>query len=191
MRVEVTREQLGAAFEALAQNPAFEESASLVRDGRRPLEMVQAMALRPGMLEAMAALGPAVYPGGSLPRRLSELVIVQVSHANACQFCTDTHVDVMRNLGLSESPVAELQDPQGLPEPEQIALRYVAQVTADANRVDDALFEDLRRHYDDAAIVELTLLVGYINMLNWFNNALGITYHGELRSSEPDHGRDS
>ena len=32
----------------------------------------------------------------------------------------------------------------------------------------------------DAEIVELTFLVGYINMLNWFNNALQVEYRGEL-----------
>jgi hypothetical protein len=28
--------------------------------------------------------------------------------------------------------------------------------------------------------VELTFLNGFINMLNWFNNALGVQYHREF-----------
>ena len=33
---------------------------------------------------------------------------------------------------------------------------------------------------NSSEIVELTFLVGYINMLNWFNNALQVEYRGEL-----------
>ena len=43
-----------------------------------------------------------------------------------------------------------------------------------------------RRNGDlgEAEIVELTFLIGYINMLNWFNNALQVEYRGELAESE-------
>ena len=35
------------------------------------------------------------------------------------------------------------------------------------------------RKLSDAEIVELTFLIGFINMLNMFNNALEVRYHGE------------
>jgi len=46
------------------------------------------------------------------------------------------------------------------------------------------MFDQLREHYSEAEIVELTFLIGYINMLNWFNNALQVEYRGELAESE-------
>jgi alkylhydroperoxidase family enzyme len=45
---------------------------------------------------------------------------------------------------------------------------------------------ELGEHFSDAELVELTFLIGYINMLNLFNNALGVRYNGEyglLRAS--------
>ena len=50
---------------------------------------------------------------------------------------------------------------------------------ADSNHVPAALMDELKRAFNDPELVELAFLVGYINMLNLFNNGLGIRYHGE------------
>ena len=50
----------------------------------------------------------------------------------------------------------------------------------DANAVSDELFDSVQATFGDAGTVELTLLIGYINGLNMFNNALQNRYHGEL-----------
>ena len=42
---------------------------------------------------------------------------------------------------------------------------------ADSNHVPDALMADLNEQFSDPELVELTFLIGYINMLNLFNNA--------------------
>jgi alkylhydroperoxidase family enzyme len=51
--------------------------------------------------------------------------------------------------------------------------------TADSNRVPDSLFQQLKSNFSEAEIVELTFLVGFINMLNIFNNCLQVRYEGE------------
>jgi hypothetical protein len=48
------------------------------------------------------------------------------------------------------------------------------------NRVPSELHERLYQVFTDAGIVELTFLIGFINMLNWFNNALGVRYGSEF-----------
>jgi alkylhydroperoxidase family enzyme len=37
----------------------------------------------------------------------------------------------------------------------------------------------MRAAFTEPEIVEITFLVGYINMLNLFNNSLGVRYSGE------------
>jgi alkylhydroperoxidase family enzyme len=37
----------------------------------------------------------------------------------------------------------------------------------------------IRDAFADSELVELTFLIGFINMLNLFNNALQVRYHGE------------
>jgi alkylhydroperoxidase family enzyme len=51
----------------------------------------------------------------------------------------------------------------------------------DSNAIPDALAEQLKGEFSDPELVELTFLIGYINMLNLFNNCLGVRYHGEYR----------
>jgi alkylhydroperoxidase family enzyme len=52
-------------------------------------------------------------------------------------------------------------------------------VIADSNHVPDTVSSELHEHFTDPELVELTFLIGYINMLNLFNNALGVRYQGE------------
>ena len=43
MRVTVTPEQIRSAFEAVKDDPSFDESRGLWERGRPPVEMIQAM----------------------------------------------------------------------------------------------------------------------------------------------------
>ena len=181
MRVTVTDEQIRAAFEAVKDDPSFDESRGLWERGHAPVEMIQAMCLRPEILRAFAGFGVSVYPGGLLSRREKELVIVTASRRNDCQFCTSSHCDLVDIAGILEEPLALVQDPTSLPARERLAVLYTRAVMADSNNVPDDLDGQVKEHFSDPEIVELTFLIGYINMLNLFNNALGVQYHGEYQ----------
>jgi len=45
-------------------------------------------------------------------------------------------------------------------------------MTRDAHSVDDELWEELRRHYDQGQIIELAAAIGMFNYFNRFNDAL-------------------
>ncbi len=177
MRITVTDEQIRAAFAPVRDKPDFKESCELFERGQRPLEMIQAMCLRPQLLAAFGGFGEAVYPGGLIEQRLKELVIIESSRRNSCQFCVGTHVAVMRALGMAESPLEALDAPAELSAREDLAIRYTRAAMTDSRNVPDALFDELHRKFTDAEIVELTFLIGFINMLNLFNNCLQVTYH--------------
>jgi alkylhydroperoxidase family enzyme len=49
----------------------------------------------------------------------------------------------------------------------------------DSNAIPEPLMEQLHEHFTDPEIVELSFLIGYINMLNLFNNLLEVRYHGD------------
>ncbi|MDP7069961.1 MAG: carboxymuconolactone decarboxylase family protein [Phycisphaerales bacterium] len=180
MRVSITDEQLRTALASLDSNQSFAETVARMESGGEPHDMVRTMAAYPPILEAMESLGHSVYPGGVLPRELQERIILQSSIANACQFCTQSHLDIARSLGMGDAPAEALQHPEQLPPAHRAALAYADAIRADSNRISDGQFDELRSHFDDAQIVELTFLIGYINMLNWFNNALQVQYRGEL-----------
>jgi alkylhydroperoxidase family enzyme len=179
VRVTVTPDQIQSAFEAVKDDPSFDESRGLWERGHAPVEMLQAMCLRPEILRAFAGFGGSVYPGGLLERRIKELVIITASAANECQFCTNAHVDIVDIWGIVEAPLAIIDAPVALPARERLAIEYTKAVLTDSNAIPEELSRELHEHFADPEIVELTFLVGYINMLNLFNNALGIRYNGE------------
>ena len=179
MRVSVSPDQFRTAFEAVKDDPSFDESRGLWERGRPPVEMIQAMCLRPEILRAFAGFGGAVYPGGLLERRVKELVIITASQRNQCQFCTESHCDLVDIAGILTDPLELIDDPDRLAVRERLAVEYTRAAMADSNAISDDLSGRLHDQFSDAELVELTFLIGYITMLNLFNNLLGVRYHGE------------
>jgi len=185
MRVTVTPDQIRTAFEAVKDDPSFDESRGLWERGRPPVEMIQAMCLRPEILRAFAGFGDAVYPGGLLERRVKELVILTASHGNDCQFCENAHCDIVDIGAILEAPLAAIADPSPLDPRERLAVEYTRAAQADSNRVPEPLARELKERFSDPELVELSFLIGYITMLNLFNNLLGVRYHGDYRVLAP------
>lgn len=179
MRVTVSPATIANAFAQVSASPVFAESAAVVAAGGLPVQMLQAMALRPEILESFAATSAAIYPGGRVEREVKELIILEISRRNACQFCTQSHISMVRSLGMSEEPLALLEHLDALPPRQRLAVEYARAASIDANRIPDALFDRLREHFDDGEIVELTAMIGLISMLNIFNNCLQVRYEGE------------
>jgi AhpD family alkylhydroperoxidase len=188
MRVTVRPEQIRSAFEAVKDDPSFDESRGLWERGQPPVEMIQAMCLRPEILRAFAGFGGAVYPGGILERRVKELVIITASQRNDCQFCVSSHCDLVDIFGIVADPLTAIADGAALAPRERLAVDYTRAAMIDSNAVPAALAEELHEHFTDPELVELSFLIGYINMLNLFNNLLGVRYNGEYRILTPASG---
>jgi alkylhydroperoxidase family enzyme len=60
-------------------------------------------------------------------------------------------------------------------EPTKAALRLAQYMTDHPEReVTDALFTDLRSHFEEAEIMEIAAMIGLFHYTNRFNNAFGI-----------------
>ncbi len=59
-------------------------------------------------------------------------------------------------------------------ERERAALAYADAMTRSDQDVDDVLFEQVREHFDEAALVELTAVIAWENASSKFNRALRI-----------------
>ncbi len=63
-------------------------------------------------------------------------------------------------------------------ERERAALEYAERMTDTRLEVNDACFEEVRRHFDDAEIVSLTSAVAMQNYHSKFNGALRVDVNG-------------
>ena len=63
-------------------------------------------------------------------------------------------------------------------EAERVALEYAERVTYTDRQVDDALFAELRKHFNEPQIVELTAAIAFENFRSKFNPSLGVEAQG-------------
>lgn len=146
--------------------------------------------LKPGLLWgrsprvflALALLYGAIDRRGSpLDPALRSLVTVRVSQINSCSFCVDINSATLARRAGSLDKVHALADWRGselFDGRERVALEYAEAVTVTGTRIPDGCFADLRRHFDDDAIVELTALIAFQNLSSKFNSALGVPAQG-------------
>lgn len=139
--------------------------------GRVP-RLFMAVALLYGALDSRRSLlGPV----------LRALVTVRVSQLNGCRFCVDINSATLARRAGSLAKVEALATwrDSGLYSPaERVALEYTEAMTITGQGVRDPLMAELRRHYTDDAIVELTGLVAFQNLSSKFNSALDVPAQG-------------
>ena len=112
---------------------------------------------------------------------LRSLLTVRVSQLNGCRFCVDLNSATLLKRGVAVEKVAALADCQtsNLFSAEELAaLIYAEAVTLPDRGVDDAVMSQLKQHFDDDAIVELTALIAFQNMSSKFNSALAVPPQG-------------
>lgn len=125
---------------------------------------------------------------GALDRRssplepsLRTLVTVRVSQINGCPFCVDINSATALKRGIDKEKLLALSDfaDSGLfSDKELAALHYAEAVTRSDLRPTALHFQQLRRHFNDDAIIELTGLIAFQNLSSKFNAALGVPAQG-------------
>lgn len=128
----------------------------------------------PGAFKALLGLEHQVHQSG-LEDSLLELVKTRASQINGCAWCLDMHTKDARARGETEQRLYLLSAWREAPfytERERAALAWTEAVTQiAAEGVPDALYAEARRHFDEKALVDLTLAVIAINGWNRMNVA--------------------
>lgn len=109
--------------------------------------------------------------------RYVELAIVVTSKLNECHYCVGHHTQPLVVEGLSRDAIDRLPDFEsnpGLDEIDRLVVEYTIAVTNNAQRIPQRLFDQLRQHFTEAQIVELTLRITLCGFFNRFNDALQI-----------------
>ena len=127
-------------------------------------------------MQPLIDLGQNVHAAGRLEPALIELVLMRVSQINGCAFCLDMHSKDARAAGETEQRLYLLpawRETKLYSERERAALAWAEELTelASPEAVSDALYEQASQQFEEAALVDLTLLVVAINGWNRINIA--------------------
>jgi AhpD family alkylhydroperoxidase len=123
----------------------------------------------PGVYRAMAGLERYLH-ACSLEAGLIHLVKLRVSQMNGCAYCIDMHSKDLRASGDTEQRLYLLdawRECAFYTARERAALAWAEAVTLVADgHVPDALYEEVRPHFSQAELADLTLAVATINAWN-------------------------
>ncbi len=127
-------------------------------------------------MQPLAAITQGIRDAGRLENSLVELVLMRVSQINGCAFCLDMHSKDARAAGETEQRLYLLPawcETKLYSERERIALAWAEELTALASpeALPDAMYEQARQHFEEDALVDLTMLIVTINGWNRINIA--------------------
>ncbi len=131
--------------------------------------------LAPDAYKAMNGLERYVQSTGIEPSLL-ELVKLRSSQLNGCAYCIDMHTKDARARGETEQRLYALSDWHETPfftDRERAALAWTEAVTrVSETHVPDEVYEQVRKHFGEKELVDLTMAIVVIN--GW--NRLAISF---------------
>lgn len=145
--------------------------------GGRLLNLYRVLLNSPTIAEAWQAFNSVIRYQSALDEQARELAIMRVSQLNGADYQFQIHArQYAPQAGITQQQIAALDGSEhsSLFQPAHRALlAYADAMTTDID-VSDDVFERLRRHYSNAQIVELTVLIGAYNMHTRVGRALRI-----------------
>jgi AhpD family alkylhydroperoxidase len=108
-----------------------------------------------------------LMPGGRLPRRETELVILRVATIRDCAYELAHHVRLGARAGVTPADLDRVRvgsTPHRWEHPQPGLLRVTEEQLATRDLADDT-WAELRAAYDERTVIEILLLVGHYDML--------------------------
>jgi AhpD family alkylhydroperoxidase len=159
---------------------AFTRRAMRRLTGRAPaqgLEPLELYAHAPALLRGYVGLERATANLDRVDKRYKALAELKAATLTHCEYCIDIGSAIARRWCLSDEELLALPRYRTSPlfgEVDKLVLDYAVGMSRTPVEVSDELFAKLRRHFDDAQLVELTHVIALENLRGRFNLALGV-----------------
>jgi alkylhydroperoxidase family enzyme len=156
--------------------PDVQQSFDLVMQGQEPLVLFRTLAASPRAWEKFRA--GSLLDRGPLTLRDREIVIDRTTALAACEYEWGVHVAVFAERArLTDEQIRATCDagPEAScwSDAERALISAVDALHGKAT-LDQAEFDRLRKHYDDAQIFEILLLCGFYRTVSYVANALDL-----------------
>lgn len=110
------------------------------------------------------------------------LVILKTSMLNGCDYCVGHNTTLGRAAGLSDDQIEAIDgDYQGsdlFTPAQKAAIAWAEHLTERTYRQHPEAMPELKKHFSDEQIVEITMVSGFFNFWNRFNDGLQIDPEG-------------
>jgi AhpD family alkylhydroperoxidase len=143
----------------------------------------------PEGIHALLNIEKAIRASGLEPSLL-ELVKTRASQLNGCAFCLDMHTKDARAGGETEQRLYLLpawRETSFYTARERAALAWTEAITnIQQGHADDAVFEEVRREFNESDLVKLTLAINQINTWNRISIGFRVeagTYQAQARAN--------
>lgn len=157
-------DELKVAFEQYRRSLGFVPNSVLI------------LQRRPKLVMALAGLAAAVWdPDSAVDRGFKRLVAHFASRAAGCQYCMAHTVEGALLLGVAAEKLAAIWEYASSPlysPAERVALDFALAAASVPNTVDDALFAQMKAHWSDDEIVEITAVVSLFGFMNRWNDTM-------------------
>lgn len=156
-------------------NHGFAKLAGLATGGPPP-NVFTTLARNRKLFRRWLWFAGGLMPGGKLPRRDTELVILRVAHNADCGYEWGHHEHLGRRAGLSAEEVERIRagaDAPGWSPRQALLLRAADELHADG-RIGDPLWAELGAEFDEPLLIEICLLIGHYEMLAMTLNTLRV-----------------
>jgi AhpD family alkylhydroperoxidase len=147
------------------------------RETDRMIEPLEAYAHAPRLMLGYGMLEQATAKLDRVEQRLKVLAELKAATLTQCEYCIDIGSQIARRAGVSERQLLDLpryRESEQFDDLERLVLDYAVGMSRTPVSVSDELFSELRAHFDEAQLVELTNVIAVENMRGRFNLALDI-----------------
>ncbi|WP_448615575.1 carboxymuconolactone decarboxylase family protein [Modestobacter sp. URMC 112] len=145
------------------------------------VEPATAMAHNTRVLLTDARHEMALEKWHALDPTLKDLAVMASAVTVGCSWCVDFGYWLSTTKGVDPAKlraVPQWRDSDLFSDTERAVLAYAEAVSTTPPAVTDAMVAGLRERLDDAALVELTMMIAVENQRSRFNSALGLTSQG-------------
>ena len=135
--------------------------------GTAPLALFRTLGKHRSLFHGWLLFAGRLMPGGRLPRRETELVILRVAHLRDNAYEFSHHRRLSRRAGVRAGELDQVRQGPSAPgwsERERVVLAAVDLLHHEQDLDDDA-WRALRAHLDEREVIELLMLAGHYELL--------------------------
>lgn len=133
------------------------------------------MARRPNIAQAFMELNQAILYEGSVPEALKMMIALMTSMATGCRYCQGHMANLSHVYDVPGDKIAAVWECETSPlftPAERAALVLAREAAGVPNTVEARHFDELKKHFDEAEIVEIVGAIALFGYLNRWNDTM-------------------